>query len=355
MNKLLAITAALAMALSFTACPVDGGVESSGLTNGDGTLTDAAFESHNTDYSILVRNNTGERLVAFKGDLRSDALIGGIPGHAQGHGLPKDPALFDRTQEFPLILLTEAQYNANRDRLPDLKNTPFTRVYVFYNASGDNTAVYEIAGGLGGTNSLEIINESTMNVELRLGGIAGETIGYAPAGMLTTTLKLMDGSYFLFPVFKKYNPLRDTVETVYPKQEGGAPWRREFSFGDGDTALSINLKTALQGCQISSGAALVYVNNQTNGGIRFISGSQVFKTASGNSSINSGSTNFKYFQIDMPKVTGTNDYAPSITAGNWKFGPTGSEAGLRETENGEIASTITISQGKMYSQLRKSG
>jgi hypothetical protein len=220
---------------------------------------------------------------------------------------------------------------------------------VFYNASGDNTVTYEIANGLGGTNSLEIINDSTMNVELRLGGIAGETIGYAPAGMLTTTLKLLDGSYFLFPVFKKYNPLRDTVETVYPKQEGGLPWRQEFSFGDGDTALTINLRSALQGCQISSGAALVYVNNQTNGGIRFVSGNQVFKTASGNSSINSGSTNYKFFQIDMPKVVETSDYAPSIVASNWRFGPHGEEVALQvSADDATPAGTITIERDKLY-------
>ena len=36
------------------------------------TPTDTVdFTSHNTDYSILVRNNTGERLVAFKGGTKA--------------------------------------------------------------------------------------------------------------------------------------------------------------------------------------------------------------------------------------------------------------------------------------------
>ncbi|MDR2501541.1 MAG: hypothetical protein LBD37_10785 [Treponema sp.] len=37
------------------------------------------FTSHNTDYSILARNNTNERLAAFKGGLLADRLAGGIP------------------------------------------------------------------------------------------------------------------------------------------------------------------------------------------------------------------------------------------------------------------------------------
>ena len=72
-----------------------------GGANTDGTNGTVDFGSHNTDYSILVRNNTGENLVAFKGDLQAAKLIGGIPAHAQNHGLPNNPALFDRTEDFP--------------------------------------------------------------------------------------------------------------------------------------------------------------------------------------------------------------------------------------------------------------
>jgi hypothetical protein len=127
------------------------------------------FTSHNDGpYSIIVSNNTSQRLVAFKGDLRADALIGGIPGGNKNHRLPYVPELFDKTEDFPLILLTEEQYNANKDNLLSQKNYPFTRVYVFYNKTGDNSIVYEIAEGLGGNNSLRIINpSSSLNVEIR--------------------------------------------------------------------------------------------------------------------------------------------------------------------------------------------
>jgi hypothetical protein len=276
-------------------------------------------------------------------------LIGGIPSRATNHGLPKDPALFDKTEDFPMVILTEAQYNANKDNLNALKNTPFTRVYVFFNKSGDNTIVYEIAGGLGGSNEFKIINASnSINVELRLGGAAGETIGYAPAGILETTLKLQDGNYNIFPVFKRYNTFRDVVETVYPQGTGSNyAWFESYSFGEGTTTATMNLKTLLQNINFVLGAAWVYVDNQTNsGGIRFLEGSNVHTTASGLTNIMSG--NPRTFQIDMPKA-GNNTYADSVTIANWKFGATGFEVGLQTGENDSTPlSSLRVEQGKMY-------
>jgi len=310
---------------------------------------DLDFSSHNTDYSILVRNGTGERLVAFKGELKAEALIGGIPAHANNHGLPKNLTLFDKTEDFPLIILTEKQYKDNKSNLISQRNTPFTRVYVFYNKSGDNTSVYEIADGLGGDNKLEIINASnSINVELRLNGVAGETIGYAPAGILNTTLRLQDGNYNIFPVFKRYNKTRDVVETVYPKGTGSNyAWFRSYSFGEGTDQASMNLKELLQATTFTSGAAWVVINNQTPGGIRFLEGSNVRKTASGLENIMNNVT--RTFQIDMPKAGEGNKYADSIVVANWKFGPSGFDVPLQTSEsNPATVSSLTIEQGKMY-------
>jgi hypothetical protein len=306
------------------------------------------FTSHNIDYSILLRNNTGERLVAFKSELRDDKLIGGIPARAQNHGLPKDPALFDKTEDFPLILLTEAQYESNKSNLNSQKNTPFTRVYVFYNKNGENTAVYEIAEGLGGTNSLDIINASnSINVELRVNGVAGETLGFAPAGILNTTLRLQDGNYNIFPVFKRYNSFRDVVETVYPKGTGSNyAWFQSYSFGEGRISDTMDIKASLQLATFTSGAAWVYVNNQTtSGGIRFVEGTNVHRTASGLENVMSGTP--RTFQIDMPKIN--NKYEDSVVVANWKFGATGFEVALQisETDNTTVTS-MTIERDKMY-------
>jgi len=342
--------AVIAAAILLFSCDTGNGPGDDGPDN---TSDEVDFTSYNVDgtYSILVRNNTSERLVAFKGDLRADKLIGGIPAHAtgSGHGLPYDPALFDKTEDFPMILLTEAQYNANKDNLGStaLKQAPFTRVYVFYNKSGDNSIVYEIAAGLGGTNKFTIINASnSINVELRLGGAAGETIGYAPAGILETTLRLQDGNYNIFPVFRRYNTFRDVVETVYPQGSGsGYAWFQSYSFGEGITEATMNLKNLLQSVKFVLGAAWVNVNNQTDGGgIRFVEGSLVRTTASGLTNIMDNRT----FQIDMPKA-GNNTYASSVTVGNWKFGPPGWEAALqKDADDTTPITSLTIEQGKMY-------
>jgi hypothetical protein len=343
MKRIVMFTLVLAALFMVFSCKED-----DDPSTGSGSGPD--FSSHNTDFSILVRNNTGERLVAFQGDLVADKLIGGIPAHATNHGLPKDPGLFDVTKDFPMILLTEAQYNANKSNLSSQKNTPFTRVYVFYNKSGDNTSVYEIAEGLGGTNSFEIINASnSINVELRINGVAGETIGYAPAGILNTTLKLQDGNYNIFPVFKRYNRTRDVVETVYPKGTGSNyAWFQSYSFGEGTTSATMNLKSLLQTTTFTSGAAWVYVNNQTtSGGIRFMEGTNVHRTASGLENIMSG--NPRTFQIDMPKAGEGNKYVDSIVVANWKFGPTGFEVVLQTSETDDTpVTTLTIERDNMY-------
>jgi hypothetical protein len=343
-TKRIVMFAAVLMTVILVFSCGDGGDDS----NNTGGTGDVDFTSNNTNYSILVRNNTGERLIAFKGELNADRLIGGIPAHAQGHGLPKKSALFDKTEDFPMILLTEAQYNANKSNLSSQRNTPFTRVYVFYNLNGDNTAVYEIAEGLGGTNTLEIINASnSINVELRINGVAGETLGYAPANILNTTLKLQDGNYNVFPVFKRYNAFRDVVETVYPKGSGSNyAWFQSYSFGEGTTSATMNLKTLLQSTVFTSGAAWVHVNNQTSsGGIRFVEGTNVHKTASGLENIMSG--NSRTFQIDMPKVG--NKYDDSVVVANWKFGPTGFEVALQTSENDTaIVTSLTVERDKMY-------
>jgi hypothetical protein len=285
--------------------------------------------------------------VAFKGELRTDRLIGGIPAHAQGHGLPKRPDLFDKPEDFPLILLTEQQYVDNKSNLDSQKNTPFTRIYVFYNASGDNTAVYEIAAGLGGTNTLHIVKSSaTINVEVRNGGVAGETIGYAAAGILNTVLRLNDGNYDVFPVFKRYNRPRDVVETVFPKAENGDPWFQSVSFGEGLEDYEIDINKLLRGLVMTSGSAWVVVDNKTeSGGIRFQEGGTVHKTPTGLENIMQG--NPITFQIDMPKVGTT--YAESTSGVNWQFGPTGNAVLLQVSANDTTPLTsVTIKGDMMY-------
>jgi len=119
--------------------------------------------SHNTDAALVVKNETSKDLVAFKGRLSADALIGGVPAGAQQHYLEKKAGLFTKTEDFALIFLTLEQYNANKGNLGALENAPFTRVWAFYNASEpDLNTVINISGTLGGDNKLVIQNMTSM-------------------------------------------------------------------------------------------------------------------------------------------------------------------------------------------------
>jgi len=309
------------------------------------------FTSHNVNFSIRVRNGTNQRLVAFKGDIHPDYLLGGVPAHANNHAFAANPTLFDKTEAFPLYILTEAQYNTNKDNLIEntqLKNAPFTRVFIFYNKQGENNVVYEISGSLGGSNKLNIVNASnSINVELRLGGVAGETIGYAPAGMLNTTLYMIDGDHNVFPVFKRYNNVRDVVETVYPQGSGSNyAWFQQVTFGEGTTEHTMNLKSLLSGINFSNGAAWVVINNQTtSGAINFYQGTNIVRTASGISGIPNG--NNRTYQIDMPRVQ--NKYDDSVIISNWSFGPSGFDVGLQTSESDStLLDSFKIERDKMY-------
>jgi len=345
MKKRLIFTAVILIAIML--------ITSCDMTNGeDGNKTGVVdFTSHNANFSIRVRNGTNQRLVAFKGDIHPDYLLGGVPAHANNHAFAANPELFDKTEAFPLYILTETQYNTNKNNLignTSLKNAPFTRVFVFYNRQGENNVVYEISGSLGGSNKLNIINASnSINIELRLGGIAGETIGYAAAGMLNTTLYMIDGDHDIFPVFKRYNSVRDVVETVYPRGSGSNfSWFQQVTFGEGITEHTMNLKNELQGIFFSNGAAWVVINNQTtSGAINFYQGTHVVRTASGISGIQNGAN--RTYQIDMPRAG--NNYDDSVVVSNWSFGPSGFDVGLQISEsNAEKVTTYTIQRDRMY-------
>jgi hypothetical protein len=197
MKRFFAIAAVLAALLALS-CQVNvNGDDGNGNGNGGGTID---WTDYNSGYSVQVRNQTSHRLIAFKNDVRADALLGGVPAGptTEAHGLPKN-GLFNDNAAFTLILLTEDQYNRNKDNPVNLdaqKNAPFTQIFAFYNAEGSNENAYTISGRLGGNRTILINNDTGWDVELRLNGIDGDTLGYARAGMLQTKLYVNGGEDF---------------------------------------------------------------------------------------------------------------------------------------------------------------
>jgi hypothetical protein len=255
--------------------------------------------------AIFVRNETNERLVAFKGSMRKKDIMGLIPAGAQNHGLKKNPAIFNKTEYFPMILITEAEYNKKKDKLSDIQY-PFTTVYVFYNKDGGaNDVRYDISGQLGGAFTIQVANTSPYNVELRVGGPAGPTLGYAQAGMQLVDFKVGLGNFDVFPVLKYYNNLRDMMETIYPTNEDSEAWYASYGFDTTTTQkiVQLNIKQALSSTAKSmrAGVAYLIIENQSNGGIGLMKGSAPIFNSMGVSYWNTGA---KQFQIDMPGIGG---------------------------------------------------
>ncbi|MDR3122962.1 MAG: hypothetical protein LBU16_04190 [Treponema sp.] len=297
------------------------------------------YTNHTTDYSIRVRNETSKDLVAFKGALSESNRIGGIPAHATQHGLEKDAALFSDTTSFTLTLITQEDYNRYKGNLQALQ-APFTRVFAFYNAAGTNENVFTISGHLGGTNKLTIQNITNYNVEIRVGGVTGETLGFVQPGTSAGATFYVDSRDFdIYPVFKRYNPLRDEMLTIFPEGASG-PWYTSISLGEaGQTERTLNVSTILQDKNVTTGAAWLVIDNQSSDtGVQLMRGDTPIKTASGTSVINQ--THQRTFQIDMPKA-GNNAYASSTSIDGYKVG--------RSADGKPIGTgTNTLEIDKMY-------
>jgi hypothetical protein len=301
------------------------------------------YTDYNSGYLIQVRNDTSEDLVAFKGSLFQQNLMGGIPAHASQHGLKKDALLFPDTTPFTLTLLTQEAYDQNKNNLPALQQTPFTRVFAFYNALGTNDNVFTISGHLGGTNRLTVQNTTNYNVEIRVGGVTGETLGFVqPRTSAGTTFYVDSQDFDIYPVFKRYNSLKDELLTIFPEGASGLPWYTSISLGEaGQTERTLNVSDILSQASnnVTTGAAWLVINNQsTDTGVQLMRGDTPIKTASGISVINQ--TYQRTFPIDMPK-SGNNAYASSASIDGYTVG--------RNAEGQPIGTgTNTLEIDKMY-------
>jgi hypothetical protein len=349
MKRFFAIAAVLAALLALS-CQVNvNGDDGNGNGNGGGTID---WTDYNSGYSVQVRNQTSHRLIAFKNDVRADTLLGGVPAGptTQAHGLPKN-GLFNDNAAFTLILLTEDQYNRNKDNPVNLdaqKNAPFTQIFAFYNAEGSNENAYTISGRLGGNRTILINNDTGWDVELRLNGIDGDTLGYARAGMLQTKLYVNGGEdFFLFPVMLKYNSTKKEIITVYPKFNDGTAKYDQFALTDEEPEHPININsTWLSGYNLSLGTAWLIVENRTGSGIQLQTGENgtILRTSLGIATINNGSD--RTFQIDMAKITGTEKYAESRSIYGYTVGLTSKQVKI----GGASATTenCTLQVGKVY-------
>lgn len=303
MKKLLSILALAVIGLSFTSCfffPDDKPKEKSGVD----------FTNYSTgDYVIKVTNNTAKKLVAFKGTPSATTLMGGIPATTSNHGLKLNEALFPDSTDFVLFVVSEEDYIEKRQSLTELANTPFARLYAYYNKNAPNNYVYQISSKMGGNGKLTFNNNTGFNVELRKDGIFGETIGYAAADTINTTFSLDFGDYYIFPVFRKFDPVINEIVTVYPKYSGltgtdaaanGKAIVELIALTSDTPSRTINSnKWKTEKYTFASGYAYIRITNSSSVDIQLFNGanSDPLMTSTGSTFIPSGET--KTFTLEM--------------------------------------------------------
>ena len=222
------------------------------------------FWSYNhPNAAFFVVNNTRKELVAFMGSVHLNNLLGGIPAGAWHHGIRRNPALFNRTQAFSVVLVTYSDFVAHRNNLNVLNNAPFTRIFVFYSYGADSHRRYVINEVPGGLNRLHVNNTTSLGVDLRIGGPRGSSIRYVPSGTMGI-LPIADGEFFIFPAFKGFDPSRNVVFEIFPTFSwNGAPWHTAIFTPDGPpTTHSLDLVDAMAS-SLTLGAAWLVFDNLT--------------------------------------------------------------------------------------------
>jgi hypothetical protein len=271
-----------------------------------------------------VRNESNRDLVAFKGSLATENLIGGVKKNEGNHGLPLNTSLFNENKDFPLVFLTLEDYNTYKDSLKSREQYPFARVFAVYNKNGTNEVPFLVDGKLGGDNKLILDNMTGYNMEIRRNSPRGETLGYAPTQTNNTVLNIVDGDYNLFIVFKKYNALRDEIITMYPEAPDGLPIMLDESFHKERRSMHINAgKYTENVANFSSGYAfLVIQNRMDSGGMRVFKGDEVQQTVTGRTIINAGEFITYLIPMDAVETDNGTNYDKTTVFDGWKVGPT---------------------------------
>jgi len=330
--------ALLVIAIMFTGCDEPEDVNSG-----------ADFNSYSGgEAAIFVRNESSQRLIAFKGELRHDMLLGGIPNNPSQHGLKRNAVHFPAGQavEFSMLLITEEDYI---DHKSNLSAAPlFTRVYVLFNSQGTNDKHYTINSRLGGNQRINLIGNANYDIEWREDGIEGPTLGYAPRNMMSTNLFVEPGQYMLFPVFKYYNTVRATLSTIYPTAGTGndrAYWFTTFLANNPAQIIQLDPTQALAILNNTKtlGAAWMIINNGSTSAVEVRMGNILQTDPMGYSYINAGS-NDRAIQIDMSATGST--FAQTRQVSNINVGIGGQNTTVKTLNGG--ATTFILESDYQY-------
>ena len=320
-KKLLTAALAAIIGLSFVACiPTSNASEGSGNQQEEITID---YQNH-SDYSVKVKNETSKNVVCFKGAPSEATLLSGVRA-TDTVGLKKPSSLFgDESKDFALFVVTEEDYKTAKanDDWETLKNSPFARIYAFYNATAENNNnVYVISKSMGGNYKLYLNNMTNYNVELRKDGLYGPSLAYSAKQTLKTTIGVEGGEYDLFPVFRKFDKSSGEIISSFPKTKNKKPYYFGFSLDNETTEYEIDATEFTNGgeFEISPSMAQITINNQSKTGISLYegNGSTPTRTEAGGQKVNSGKQ--LVFSIQMASL-GKEEFEAERYLASWKYG-----------------------------------
>ncbi len=300
-------------------------------------------------YSIKVYNESSKNVVCFQNTPREANLISGVKAGATV-GLKKN-SLFSATHDFILFVVSEEDYLANKDDLSKLDNNPFASIYAYYNAeSAEATAnmVYRISKNMGGEYYILINNNTNYNVELRQNGLYGESLAFAGHNTVQTKINMIEGDYYIYPVFRKYSKKYGEIITTFPKYTKDGkdyPVAIGFSLDNETFSHEFNVSkwfdaAAMNATEAPSTAYVAIHNGNTGTGASLYKGgtAEAATTSTGGKMINTGKT--LIFEVPMVDL-GNHNYSSKVTVSGWEIGtPFGTERASLES--------IEVEAGKMY-------
>ena len=356
-KQFLAALVLSAAAVMFMGCDLIGDDESKNDNNSSSSkLSDSVdFQSYPTNYSLHVKNNSSNRLIAFKGAPSQKQLIGGIPASGD-HYLKKDATIFTTTTDFMLYVVTETDYNTYYSTNPEtLDAAPYTVLYAYYNTATTNEQTYQISSKMGGEYQIVINNGTAYNVELRNMSPTGETIGYSGSQTYEKSFHVTTGEYMIFPVFRKYDSNTGEIISTYPTYSSGEltgeAMSFEFSLDTSTKSRQFSVKDWVDNIKFTPSAAYVKIINNADQGVQFFTGADATPeiTSTGGKRINTN--NYLVFAINMDKLT-SNHYEEERIISNFRLATNrvtcGYLAGSETDGKGSETATATYKAGYLY-------
>ncbi|MBR1402615.1 MAG: hypothetical protein IJ558_00385 [Treponema sp.] len=357
-KQFLAALVLSAAAVMFMGCNLIGDDDESKNDNNSSSskLSDSVdFQSYPTNYSLHVKNNSSNKLIAFKGAPSQKQLIGGIPASGD-HYLKKDASVFTTTTDFMLYVVTEDDYNTYYASSPEtLDASPYTILYAFYNTATTNEQTYEISSKLGGAYQIVINNGTSYNVELRNMGPTGDIIGYSGSQTYEKAFHVTEGEYMIFPVFRKYDRNTGEIISTYPTYAtgnlAGEAKSYEFSLDTSTKTRQFNVRDWATGINFTPSATYIKIINNADQGIQFFTGADTTPvvTSTGGKRINTSSS--LVFAINMDKLT-SNKYESERIVSGYRVATNrltcGYLAGSETTDTGSSTATVTYKAGYLY-------